>query len=365
MARKTTKLPSREFLQLADPYKDQSIGGWLLSEKLDGLRVFWDGGATRGLPVLDIPFANVLKQDMRVHEQFSTGLWSRYGHPFFAPDWWLDKLPNFMLDGELWLARGVWQQTASTVKTLKENRVDSNWDKMKLKVFDTPPLTQVFSVGEINNTNFVKVITPEISSWFVNAFEKAKCKAVSKRGFESQLLYLNKFLPQNEVVSLHEQIKLPNQEIAARSILTSKFEELTKLGAEGLIIRAPFDEWTPVRSKYMLKVKQVNDTEGIVKGYTSAEYGETGAKLGLFGALIIDYMGKTFQLGTGFTDEERQFGDVASTRWAKLMPGEVAPAHVHSTQFPRGSTITFKYSEHTVDGLPKEARYLRKHLGTH
>ena len=365
MARKTTKLPSREFLQLAESFKDQSIGGWFFSEKLDGIRMFWDGGVTRGLPVLDVPFANVLKQDRFVAEQTATGLWSRYGHPIFAPDAWINKLPNFMLDGEVWLGRGLWQQTSSIVRTLPEQRTESNWNSMKFKVFDTPPLTQMFSVGEINNTNFVKIITHEIGSWFLARCEKTNARMVSRRGFGSQLKYLSKFLEENDVVSLHLQEQLPLAEGAAQLKLREKFAELVKLGAEGAIVRAPHDEWTPVRSKLMLKVKQVNDAEATVTGHTSAEYGLTGAKLGLMGALIVDYMGKGFQIGTGFTDQEREFGDAASTRWAKLMPGEVMPPHVISKNFPRGSVVTFKYSEHTQDGLPKEARYHRKHNVTH
>ena len=365
MARKTTKLPSREFLQLAQEYKGQHVGGWFLSEKLDGIRMFWDGGVTRGLPVIDVPFANVLKQDRFVNEQRATGLWSRYGHPIFAPDFWIDKLPNFMLDGEVWLGRGLWQQTSSIVRTLPEKRIDSNWTNMRFKVFDTPPITKMMSIGEINNTNFVKIITPEIAEWFVGRCTECGAKIVSTRGFGSQLKFLEKFLPANDTVSLHTQVQLSPIGSLADAKLREEFERLVGLGAEGLIVRAANDEWTPIRSSLMLKIKQVNDAEATVLGYTSAEYGLTGAKLGLMGALIVEYMGKTFKIGTGFTDAERAFADAASTRWAKLKPDEEMPGHVTHALFPRGSTITFKYSEHTQDGVPKEARYHRQHATTH
>ncbi len=55
----------REFLQLAhvfDPSK-HTIAGWFMSEKLDGMRCFWDGGITRGMFARDVPFANVAKDD--------------------------------------------------------------------------------------------------------------------------------------------------------------------------------------------------------------------------------------------------------------------------------------------------------------
>jgi DNA ligase-1 len=313
MAKKTTSLPSRELLQLAEEWKEQSISGYFFSEKLDGVRMWWDGGATRGVPIEQIPFANVLKQDRFLQQQLSTGLWSRYGHPIFAPDSWINNLPNFMLDGEVWLGRHLHQQTQSIVRTLPANRIDSNWDSMKYKIFDTPPLTKVMQIGEINNLNFRMVITPDIASWFNTQFVEKKCRPISIRGFESQYKFLQMYLPNNSVVSLHEQIKLNNSEIAAQKELRDRFNELVQLGAEGAVVRAPHDEWSPVRSKYMIKFKQVNDAEATVVGYTSAEYGETGAKLGLLGALHLSYMGKSFKIGTGFTDAERDFGNAEAT----------------------------------------------------
>ncbi len=49
--------------------------GWWLSEKLDGVRAYWDG------------------------QQF----WSRLGNLYHAPGWFVAGLPNVPLDGELWL----------------------------------------------------------------------------------------------------------------------------------------------------------------------------------------------------------------------------------------------------------------------
>ena len=63
--------------------------GWLVSEKLDGMRAWWDGGR----------------------------LWSRQGKPVFAPPWWLAHLPKGVaLDGELWLGRGRFQECMSIVR---------------------------------------------------------------------------------------------------------------------------------------------------------------------------------------------------------------------------------------------------------
>ena len=57
---------------LAKQYKDQDVKGWLISEKLDGVRSVWTG----------------------------TELLSRNGKKFFAPEWFTRQLPaGVVLDG--------------------------------------------------------------------------------------------------------------------------------------------------------------------------------------------------------------------------------------------------------------------------
>ena len=53
------------------------LAGWLMSEKLDGVRAYWDG------------------------RQFL----SRQGNLFHAPDWFVEGFPDVPLDGELWIDR--------------------------------------------------------------------------------------------------------------------------------------------------------------------------------------------------------------------------------------------------------------------
>ncbi len=59
----------------------QDLTGWWLSEKLDGVRAYWDGKS----------------------------LISRLGNRFHAPDWFLEGLPDIPLDGELWIGRKAFQ----------------------------------------------------------------------------------------------------------------------------------------------------------------------------------------------------------------------------------------------------------------
>eukprot|EP00730_Choanoeca_flexa_P007212 TRINITY_DN12296_c0_g9_i1.p1 TRINITY_DN12296_c0_g9~~TRINITY_DN12296_c0_g9_i1.p1 ORF type:complete len:654 (+),score=138.10 TRINITY_DN12296_c0_g9_i1:116-2077(+) len=95
-------------LLLAHKWEDKrDPTGWHMSEKLDGVRAFWDG-----------------KQ-----------LLSRLGNPFAAPDWFTQQLPtDHTLDGELFVGRGKFSATVSIVKTSGTDR----WKQVKYMVFDSP-----------------------------------------------------------------------------------------------------------------------------------------------------------------------------------------------------------------------------------
>ena len=87
---------------------DIDLAGWWMSEKLDGVRAYWDG----------------------------TKLISRLGNTFWAPDWFLDPLPKDMpLDGELFGGRKQFQRTVSIVR--RQDRSDA-WKGISFLVFDAP-----------------------------------------------------------------------------------------------------------------------------------------------------------------------------------------------------------------------------------
>ncbi len=87
--------------------------GWWLSEKLDGVRAYWDG------------------------KQFL----SRLGNLFHAPDWFVAGLPGVPLDGELWLGRKQFQRAVSIVR--RQDRCEL-WKEIRFVVFDAPALEQGF-----------------------------------------------------------------------------------------------------------------------------------------------------------------------------------------------------------------------------
>jgi DNA ligase-1 len=73
-------------LFLLKTYDDKkSVVGWVMSEKFDGIRGFWDG------------------------EQLLT----RGGQQIMAPDWFIENYPPFAIDGELWTKRADFEEISS------------------------------------------------------------------------------------------------------------------------------------------------------------------------------------------------------------------------------------------------------------
>ncbi|KAJ3393649.1 hypothetical protein HDU84_001424 [Entophlyctis sp. JEL0112] len=113
--REETKLKQPPLL-LAHKYEPDSTDptGWWISEKLDGVRAFWDCERSEFV--------------------------SRLGNAFTAPDWFKDAMPkNISLDGELFGGRGMFSETVSVVKTINS----PNWKKIQYQVFDSPSMSNL------------------------------------------------------------------------------------------------------------------------------------------------------------------------------------------------------------------------------
>jgi len=316
---------NREFLQLAHNFdqKKHGIGGWYVSEKLDGMRAYWDGGITRGISCNDIPFANTAKDYRLLNIPVSTGLWTRYAKVIHAPDWFLDQLPPIPLDGELFLDRGEFQELMSIVK---QHSPDERWHNVRYMVFDSPSDMIMFSAGRVNNPNF-RLEIPDLRD-YVSAKRSNDAPALP---FYSILPRLASFVNTKHVI-LHKQSRLPGTTDAAIAKLDEMLEQITDLGGEGLIIRNPSSLWIPKRTGDLLKVKKLLDSEATITGWTEGK----GKLLGLIGALKVQWQTKAFEL-SGFTDAEREIGF-----------------------FKIGDQVTFRYTELSKDGIPLKARYHRK-----
>lgn len=362
---------NREFLMLAHSHLPKHhVAGWLMSEKLDGRRMYWDGGITRGMLKSIIPWANTAKDERLLSPPISTGLWSRYGNVIHAPDWWLNELPCIPLDGEAWgqLARqDIMSITAQHVG-------DARWEQIQFYCFDIPAYESVFMDGRINNPQFKKNFFG-IMGWINERgllSNSLDYRPKPDTRFESTYYLLQKHLIGNKYAVAHKQVQLPFATDSAIKLMEDEAEKITSRGGEGLVVRAPGSIWTPKRVRSVLKVKPLDDAEGIVLGYTTGKEGKEGKHLGRMGALVIDYQGIRMELA-GFTDAERGLlalknlavdddldDEFVATKWAMNHPGEECPDWIVNPSFPRGSLVTFKYRGTSKDGVPQEARYWRK-----
>jgi DNA ligase-1 len=357
----------RELLMKAYVFdaEKHDIGGWYVSEKLDGGRAFWDGGLTRDVDTAKVPWASVINpktgQPKTKIKPKATGLWSRYGNPIMAPDWFLNRLPACPLDGELWAGRGNFQKVMSTIR--KDKPVDSEWEQIQLAVFGSPDFTVFAKDGEIKNTGqhtnlrnamqWVASLSQEkFSHWLSLSREPT---------FSVELANLNEWVDNwSDSAFLIPQTKLPEDNEEAINYVMNRMAKIIPEGGEGLFLRAADSVWEPKKSKTCLKVKGILDAEGIVTGFTAGRETNKGSKLlGKIGALVLDFQGKRLEL-SGLTDEERAFDSTPQVEWATKNPGEEMPPGTQGRHFKVGDEVSFLYRELSKDGVPKEARYFRK-----
>jgi len=346
----------REFLQQCQPYKEgkHNLIGWMASEKLDGQRCFWDGGISRGTMCSQVPWAN---NDKKSSDRMATGLWTRYGNPIFAPEWFLNGLPSFPIDGELWTGYRQWSKLRKIIST---DIPDSNrWKDVIFCAFNAPVANQVLFDGEINLTNFSKTIIgcEEFISRRGGSIEK------HRTNWEGHKFLLDNLIEHDNLL-VHPQRFMSTQE----DLDTFLSDVLAKTG-EGLVAIHPTAIYSCSRHRHSVKIKPYQDSEAVVVGYVSGRETDKGSKLlGLMGALIVDWKGKRFEL-SGFTNEERVIthttgsGSSIPYNWACANPETHLPSHYHCAAFPRGSVVTFKFREISDAGVPKEASYLRPFEG--
>jgi DNA ligase-1 len=98
---------SKPELLLLKKYKNQNVNNWVMSEKLDGIRAYWDGEK----------------------------LLTRSGKIIHAPKWFTKDYPSFELDGELWTKRADFENISSIVS----RKIATNkWKEVKHYIFEVP-----------------------------------------------------------------------------------------------------------------------------------------------------------------------------------------------------------------------------------
>jgi DNA ligase-1 len=101
--------PDAPSLLLAMPYAERDdLADYLVSEKLDGVRAYWDG----------------------------TRLVFRSGRAIHAPAWFTADFPAHALDGELWMGRHSFERLSAVVR--REVPVDDEWKEVSYQLYELP-----------------------------------------------------------------------------------------------------------------------------------------------------------------------------------------------------------------------------------
>jgi len=204
---------------------------FLVSEKYDGVRAVWDGQRLR----------------------------FRSGRPVPAPAWFTGGLPAAPLDGELWLARGRFDEVSGIVRQ-REPR-DEQWRRLHYMVFEMPhgegPFTQ--RAARIEQLASATAASP--------------LRAVVQR------------------------------RVADRAGLKALFDDVLAGGGEGVMLHRADAPYCTGRSQVLLKMKPLSDEEAKVVAHLPGK----GKYAGMMGALVVQtHEGRRVRLGSGFTDELRR-----------------------------------------------------------
>lgn len=216
---------------LLKTYDDsQDVTGWLMSEKLDGMRAIWDGETLK----------------------------SRQGNEIAAPEWFLQALPPFALDGELWTQRNNFENIMSIVS---QHIPDERWHTIHYQIFEVPH---------------------------------------QQGGLLTRLAILQDYLERHPSPFI---VIIPQSTVQSAEHLKIELNKVISLGGEGLVVRKADSPYHTGRSNHALKVKQYHDAECTVIGHKPGK----GKYIGKVGSLHCQLLsGITFYIGSGLSDKQRQ-----------------------------------------------------------
>ncbi len=257
-------------------------------------------GAVRG-QVPELPLANVYRQGLALEDYWVSekydgvrAYWdghklvSRGGNEYRAPSWFTEGFPDQHLDGELWMGRGRFAELSGAVRKARPDH--DEWRQIRFMVFDLPLQGVIFD----------------------RRLEQLQALVA---GVDSEFL-----------------VAVPQHRVTSHEALMEELDTLVAAGAEGLMLHRGSSYYQAGRSDDLIKVKPYQDAEARVIGHLPGK----GRYEGMLGALQVQLEdGRSFRIGTGFTDAQR-----------------ASPPAI-------GSVITFRYFGLTATGLPRFASFLR------
>ena len=216
---------------LATPYRgDVAVPDFLVSEKLDGVRARWDGRS----------------------------LWTRGGARIIAPAAFTRGWPTDPMDGELWIARGRFDEVSAIVRRVRAD--PQAWRYVRFMAFDLP----------------------------------ANPRPFAERVVRMRALIAGTDNPQLAMI--------PQRRFATAAELDAELARVVAGGGEGLMLHRRSARYRPGRSEDLLKYKPHQDAEAQVVAHLPGR----GKYQGMLGALQVRTPeGRRFRIGTGFTDAQR------------------------------------------------------------
>lgn len=218
------------------PYKKSgkrmcNPAGWYMSEKLDGMKGRWIDGK----------------------------LETRSGQNLDAPKWFIDLLPDFDIEGELYFGKNSFHRTGS----LRSSSGQKSWEQVCFHVFDT---------------------IDRRLTWLER---QEKLKTIQ----QSDRLKIVSWIELKSAQHLEEEYK----------------KVIDGLG-EGVVIADPWGVYEDGHVDQILKYKAVQDSEAIVIGYNTDDSKERLGSLSVHP--INEHTGKpnkkiTFSIGTGLKVPQR------------------------------------------------------------
>jgi DNA ligase len=218
-------------LMLATHYQPGiDVSPYWVSEKLDGVRGRWDGHVLR----------------------------SRGGQLIQPPTWFIAGWPSVPMDGELWIARGRFDEVSGIVRA--GNTDDAGWRNVHFMVFDLP---------------------------------------ADPAPFEARVAHMRTLLATARIPWLRA---IAQFRVANAAALDARLKSIVAAGGEGLMLQHRNAHYRVGRSEELLKYKPYDDAEARVVGHTPGR----GKYTGMLGALVVERPdGLRFRLGSGFSDAQR------------------------------------------------------------
>jgi len=118
-----------ELFLLNNYSEDRNVTSWYMSEKLDGVRAYWDG----------------------------KNLISRSGKVFATPEFFIKNFPKHELDGELWSKR---ENFSNIVSIVNKKKPHAKWNELTYQIFEIPHAKGdlLKRLSQVKSSKYIRVI---------------------------------------------------------------------------------------------------------------------------------------------------------------------------------------------------------------